>query len=288
MTDIIEMFSHQFMQNAMLASALASVACGLIGTLVVLNRMTYLAGGVAHAAYGGIGLAFALGWPVLLCTIGFSLAASLLMGLIMLQGLNSGRYGQGLAAGSTDTAVSVLWAAGMAFGIILIELSPGYAADLMAFLFGSIMAVPVAELQIMLVFDILLIAVLGHFRRGIWAVSLDFEFSTSRGLPVRFFFLLMVGMIAVSVVLLVRVVGLILVLALLTIPPYIAGLCCRSLGRRMALASLFSFLFCFCGILIAYYKDISPGSVIIAVSAGLYFLLALARRFLPIFKRSRS
>lgn len=263
-----EMLASPFIQNALLASLFASVACGVVGTLVVQSRLSFLAGGAAHAAYGGIGLAFHFSWPVLPCTVLFSLFASLLMGAVSLR-----RDGQPSGGPSgADTAIGVLWAAGMAFGIILIELTPGYAGELMGFLFGSILTVPASDLAAMACFDAVLLALLLFFHQGLWAVSLDREFARARGLPVNLLFLLLVGLTSVTVVMLIRIVGLILVLALLTIPPYLARMRGRSLYRTMALAAVLAMLFCCCGLIVSWFTDISSGASIIAVAAAAYFL----------------
>ncbi len=263
------------MQHALLAALLCSIACGIIGSLVVLNRLSYLAGAVAHAAYGGIGIAFLFSLPVLPCTAGFSLASSLVMARVMLKdgGIPSDN--------SPDTAIGILWAAGMAFGIILIELSPGYAGDLMGFLFGSILAVPARNLLLMAGLDALLLLMLLRFRQGLAAVTLDPDFARARGLPVRELFYLLVGMASLAVVMLLQIVGLILVIALLTIPPHMARQLTRSLAGMMTVAALLCFAFCLGGLALAYVFDLSSGAVIIAVAVTAYALqtgyLALRR-----------
>lgn len=267
MDNLVQMFSSPFMQHAMLAGFFASIACGVMGALVVQSRLTFLAGGASHAAYGGIGLAFHFSLPVLPCTILFSLLASLLMGTITLQNQRGNKNG-----GSPDAAIGVLWAAGMAFGIILIELTPGYTGELMGFLFGSILTVPSSDLIFMGIFDIILLALLFWFRQGLWGLCLDREFSRARGLPVDGLFLLLVGLTAVTVVMLIRIVGLILVLALLTIPPYLALARCRSLYSAMALSGSLAFIFCLVGLTVSWHTDISSGASIIAVAVAAYFI----------------
>ncbi len=268
----MSVLGYAFMQHAILAAFLCSVACGIIGSLVVLNRLTYLAGAVAHAAYGGIGIAFISGLPVLPCTMGCSLASSLLMAKIMVKG---GEIAPGKTA---DTAMGILWAGGMALGIILIDLSPGYAGDLMGFLFGSILAVPVGNLAVMAVLDLLLLGILYRYGQGLTAITLDPEFSRARGLPVRGIFFLLVGMTAVAVVMLLQIVGLILVIALLTIPPFMGRRMTRSLPGMMATASLLCFTFCLAGLGIAYVFDLSPGAVIIAVATLAYAIQTILKK----------
>lgn len=264
----MEILQYEFMQHALIASVMASIICGVIGTLIVCNRLSFLAGAVAHAAYGGIGLAFAFGFPVLVSTLSFSVAASILMALIILKKNAAGSF-----ENSSDAAIGLLWTAGMAFGIILIELSPGYAADLMSFLFGSILAVPKQDLIIMAVFNVLIFLVLGHFRQGLWAVTADLEFSRARGLPVNLLFMLLVAFISIAVVLLIRVAGLILVLALLTIPPAMALKFHLTIYKTMLLTGLLSLTFCLCGLVFSYYTDISSGAGIIAVATLAYVAL---------------
>ncbi|MDR0826536.1 MAG: metal ABC transporter permease [Desulfovibrio sp.] len=261
------LLASPFMRHALLAGLLAGIACGVTGVLVLQNRLTFLAGGAAHAAYGGVGLAFYFSLPVLPCTLLFSLGAAALMALLVLRGESEGQRGD-----AQDAAIGALWAGGTAFGIILIELSPGYSGDLMGYLFGSILTVPTADLVGMVFFDLLLLGLLFFFRQGLWALSLDKEFAAVRGLPVRRLYLLLVVFVALTVVMLIRVVGLILVLALLTIPASLARTFCRSLYPSMALAGLFSLLFCVAGLVFSWFTDISSGASIIVVAVAVYLL----------------
>jgi len=252
---VTEALGFEFFRNALLAGLLASVICGVIGSLVVVNRIVFLAGGVAHASYGGVGLAFFLGLPVLPVTTVFATLAALGMAWVTLD-----------ARERSDTVVGVLWAAGMALGIILLDLTPGYNADLMSYLFGSILAVPKADLLLMagLSGGVLLLAAL--FSRGLLVMSFDAEFARSRGVPVRFLHFLLLGLVAVCVVLVIRVVGLILVLALLTIPPFMAERRARSLPGMMLLSACLSAAFCVAGLYLSYALDLTSGASIIAVA----------------------
>lgn len=256
----MDILSLPFMQNAIAASVLASIACGIVGTLVVLNRLVFLAGGVAHAAYGGVGLAFFFGVPVLPCTLGFTLGSSLIMSSI------ARKYKE-----KADTAIGVLWAAGMAFGIILIDLTPGYNVDLMSFLFGSILTVSAFDLWLMVVLDIVIVGATLLFYPGLLSVSFDSEYAESRGLPAALLHMLLVCMAAISIVMIIRVVGLILVIALLTIPPFIAERTARNLATMMIAAVFWSVLFCICGLFIAFWFNLTSGASIIAVAAVCFF-----------------
>jgi zinc transport system permease protein len=258
---MLEALQYEFMRNALAAGLLASVICGVIGSLVVVNRIVFLSGGIAHAAYGGIGLAFFFGWPYLAGTLGFSLAAAMLMALVTLH-----------ARHRADTIIGVLWAVGMAIGVILLDLTPGYNVDLMGYLFGSILTVPRAALwQMALVAAVNLVIVLGRYPEFL-AMSYDEEFARIRGVPVRPLYLLMIAMIAVSVVVVIRVVGLILVIALLTIPPYIAEKYARSLLQMIGLAGLLSGGFTLTGLYLSYRFDLTSGATIILVAAAGFFV----------------
>lgn len=264
MMDILAM---EFMRNALLAGLLASVACGVIGTLVVVNRQVFMAGGVAHTAYGGVGLAFFLGLPVLPCAVAFTVLAALLMAA-----LSFGR------AERSDSIVGVMWAAGMALGIILMDLTPGYNVDLMSYLFGSILAVPQSDIVFMLVLDAFILAVVLFWYKDFLSLSFDLEFARSMGVPVRLLYALMQVMTAVTVIMVIQVAGLILVIALLTIPPMLAELFTKSLWRMMVLATLASLVFCLAGLAVSYHFDITSGASIIAMATVCYALTWLALR----------
>lgn len=257
---MIEAFSYTFMQNALAAGILASLACGVVGSLVVVNRMVFLAGAVAHTAYGGVGLAFLAGWPVVPTALGFTAAASL--------GMAQATWKQ---SERTDAMVGALWAVGMAFGILCIDLAPGYNTDLMSYLFGSILTVPRSDLWIMLALDVVLLGFTAWFYQDLLAFSFDPEFARARGVPVRLLHFLLPVMVAVSVVMVVQVVGLILVIALMSIPPFLAEQRSRSMAGMMIRASLSSAIFCTLGLVLSYWLDITSGASIITVAAVTFF-----------------
>ena len=260
---MIEALQYEFMRNALVAGLLASVLCGIMGTLVVVNRIVFLSGGIAHAAYGGIGLAFFFGWPYLVGTIGFSLAAALVMGAISMKSKHR-----------ADTVIGVIWALGMALGIILIDLTPGYNVDLMSYLFGSILTVPASELWVMGIMGALIAALVFFFYQDLLALSYDEEFARIRGVPVKALYLALIALLAVTIVMVIQVVGLILVIALLTIPPYIVEKYAKSLLQMMIGSSLLGVLFTVCGLWLSYRLDLTSGAAIIAV-AGIGFFISL-------------
>jgi zinc transport system permease protein len=263
---VIEALQFEFMRNALAAGLLASVMCGIIGTLVVVNRMVFLSGGIAHAAYGGIGLAFFFGFSYLLGIMGFALLMAVIMAAVSFK-----------ARHRTDTIIGVLWAAGMALGVILLDLTPGYNVDLMSYLFGSILTVPASDLWVMLIIDGVVLLFVGYYYHDLVSLSYDEEFAQVRGVPVKFLYFLLIAMIALSVVMVIRVVGLILVIALLTIPPYIAERLAGSLSKMMVYSVLLNILFTFTGLFLSYYFDLTSGAAIIMVAALFFFISLVVR-----------
>ncbi|MDA3894730.1 MAG: metal ABC transporter permease [Desulfobacteraceae bacterium] len=258
---MIEALQFEFMRNAVIAGFFASLICGIIGSFVVVNRLVFLAGGIAHAAFGGIGIAFFFGIPYMLGTLGFSLIAAMLMTAVMLK--NKTR---------ADTFIGILWAVGMATGIILLDLTPGYNVSLMSYLFGSILAVPDSDIWWMIALSIVTLSAGVFFYRDLLAISYDDEFARLRGVPVNLIYFLFIGLVAVSIVIIIRVVGLILVIALLTIPPYIAEKYSRSLAQMMVFSTLLAILFNLSGLWLAYTYNLTSGATIILVAAAAFFI----------------
>lgn len=273
---MIEALSYEFMQNALMAGLLASVICGVMGTLVVVNRIVFLSGGIAHAAYGGIGMAFFFGWPYLLGTLGFSLAAAMIMAVVTLR-----------AKHRADTVIGVIWALGMAVGVILIDLTPGYHVDLMSYLFGSILTVPGRDLWIMGGMGLVVAVLVGWFYQDLLAMSYDEEFARVRGVPVVPLYFLLIGLLAVTVVMVIQVVGLILVIALLTIPPFIMEPYARTLKQMMIGAILLGAAFTICGLWLAYAFDLTSGAAIIVVAGAGFFAVRAAESIRQMVRRGR-
>ncbi|NLI81138.1 MAG: metal ABC transporter permease [Deltaproteobacteria bacterium] len=265
---MIEALQLDFMRNALAAGILVSIVCGVIGTLVVVNRIVFLAGGIAHAAYGGIGLAVFMGWPFLAGTAGFSLLAAGIMAAVTLR-----------AKHRADAMVGVIWAVGMATGVILLDLTPGYHVDLMSYLFGSILAVPAEDLWQMAAMGSAVIWVVFWYYHDFLAMSYDDEFARLRNVPVTFLYCLLLGMIALAVVMIMRVVGLILVIALLTIPPFIAEKFSRSLCTMMVISAFLSCIFSVAGLWLSYWLNLTSGATIIMVAAAGFFAVVLWERF---------
>ena len=260
---MLEALQYEFMRNALAAGLLASIICGVMGTLVVVNRIVFLSGGIAHAAYGGIGLSFFFGWPYMVGTIGFSLTAAMIMAAVSIQ-----------AKHRADTIIGVIWAVGMSIGIILLDLTPGYNVDLMSYLFGSILTVPGSDLMQMFLVGVVIIAVVSYFYNDFLAMSYDEEFARIRGVPVKPLYFLLIGMLAVATVMIIQVVGLILVIALLTIPPFIAEKYSKSLFEMIVWSSVLSIFFTVTGLWLSYTFNLTSGATIILV-AGASFCVSI-------------
>ncbi len=264
---MIEALSFEFVQHALIAGILVSFAAGIIGSLVVVNRMVFLAGGMAHASYGGIGLAVYFGLPIFFGASLFAVAAALLIAYLTLHDRHR-----------IDTFIGLIWAVGMAIGIILIDLTPGYNVDLMSYLFGSILAVSSGDIWFMAILLVMILGVVTFWYRDILAVSYDSEYASLRGVNVRFFYSLILVLSALTVVIAIKVVGLILVIAMLTIPVYIAERLSRSLWGMMMLSGVIAMLFTLGGLWLSYNYDLTSGASIIMVSAGgLGLFLILSR-----------
>ncbi|WP_162328623.1 metal ABC transporter permease [Synechocystis sp. CACIAM 05] len=263
---VVQALQYEFMQNAIVASLLVSLACGLIGSFIVINRMVFISGGVAHAAYGGIGLGYYFAFNPLWGAFGFSLVMALAMGWV------ARKYQQ-----RSDTLIGVMWALGMAIGIMLIDLTKGYKADVASYLFGSILTVPRQELWLMAGLDLLIIILLFLLYKEFLAISFDPVYATTRNLPVDVLYLTLVAAIALTVVMVMQLVGLIMVIALLSIPAAIAGQYVRDVPQMMAVASGLGMVFCSVGLALSYSFNLSSGATIILV-ASIAYLISLAFR----------
>lgn len=258
---------HAFLQTALFAALLAGLACGVIGPYVVVKRITFLAGGIAHSVLGGMGAAAYFGFDPLHGALPAAIASALLIGWVRLQW-----------RAQEDTLIGALWAIGMAVGVLFMAKTPGYQADLMGYLFGNILLVPPESLWFMAGLDALLVTVAAVFHRPFLAVAFDEEFARLRGVPVGFFYLLLLVLVAVTVVLLIQVVGLILVLALLTLPAAIAGHYVHSLGRMMLIATALGALFSASGLALSYAPDLPAGPTIVLLAGAAYVASAFAVR----------
>ena len=266
MTELLGAFASQsFLQQALLAGLLASLGCGLVGPFVVVKRIAFLAGGIAHSVLGGMGAAVYFGFDPLLGALGAAVLSALIIGAVRLTWRTR-----------EDTMIGALWAVGMATGILFISRTPGYATDLMSFLFGNMLLVPARELWFMAALDLVLLATVMLGYRQFVAVAFDEEFARLRGVPVTFFYLLLLVLVAVTVVLMIQVVGLILVIALLTLPAAAAGQWTRSLAGMMLTAMLLGAALTSGGLALSYAPDLPAGPTIVLLAGAVYLISAVA------------
>jgi zinc transport system permease protein len=265
---------HSFLQYALLAGLLVSIPCGVVGSFVVIRRISYIAGGIAHSVLAGLGIVHYL--QVVHGMTGLSpLAGALVAALVaaMVIGWVSLHLKQ-----REDTVIGAVWAMGMATGIIFISLTPGYTTDLMSYLFGNILMVTSGDLWLIAALDVIVLATIALFHKQLLAVCFDGEFAGLRGVHVQRFYFLLLGLTALTVVLLVSVVGIILVIALLTLPAAMANLFARRLWQMMLLAGLICALLTTGGLAISYGPDLPAGAVTIILTGAAYFLTALVRQ----------
>lgn len=270
---MIELFSYQFVWVALFVSFLVSICSGVIGSMIVANKNVFVAGGVAHSAFGGVGLALFCGFSTMLGALCFGVAMAIFLAYAFLYQRER-----------LDAYVGASWAFGMAIGVILIDLSPGYNSDISSYLFGSILAVGTDEMIAMAAFDIFLIIFVRLYYYEILGLFYDSEFCQTKGLNVNVWISVVFVLIAIGVVLSMSVAGLILVLAILSIPAYIANLFSHSLGSMMFISWLISLIFMWAGFFIAYYLNISIGACIVVLLAlGMFsamLIYKMTRRFL--------
>lgn len=259
---MIEALGYEFFRSALLAGLLASVVCGIIGSYVVVKHMISVAGGISHAAFGGIGLGYFLGIDPLTGAFWFTMG----LGGIIWGLMERGRQ-------HIDTLIGAFWAGGMAFGILCISLTPGYTPDLFSYLFGNILLVPPEHLFLTGIMAAIVVGSVSALYPALQAVAFDAEYATISGLPTRWLNLLILLLIAASVVVLIQVVGIILVIALLTLPAAIARNFIRTLKGMMILSTLIGMILTTSGIFLSWMYDIPSGSTIILMGVALFLLV---------------
>lgn len=261
---MLDSLSYTFMQNALLSGVLIAIISGIVGSLIVVNRMVFLSGGIAHSAYGGIGIAIFFGLPMMLSTSLFSLFVTIIIALYSYKKREK-----------LDIIIGLTWAMGMSLGILLVDLTPGYNTDLMSYLFGSLLAVSQSDINFMFSLLILVLAVVSIFYREILSVSYDSEYASIRGVKSKLFYTIILLLSSLTIVISIKVVGLILVIALLTIPIYIAQKFANSLFSTMVISALLSLIFTTSGLFISYTYDLSSGPSIILVGSIVLFFIFL-------------
>jgi len=255
------LWQFEFMRHALLTGLLVSIACGIIGTLVVVKRIVFLSGGISHTAYGGIGLGYFLGFNPIWGAMIFSILAAL--GIAWVRQHASQRE---------DTLIGIMWAMGMALGIFFIDKTPGYAPNLMSYLFGNILTVPMHDIIMITLLDVVIVLIVFALFKEFKALTFDEEYAAVSGLPVVVLNIILFCLIALTVVVMIRAVGIILVIALLTIPAAIMVQFRLSLERTMAYAILLGMIFTTLGLVISAVFNITSGATIIMLACLGYII----------------
>jgi len=264
---VIEAILHyRFMQNALLAALLASIVTGIIGTIAIEKKLISMSGGIAHASFGGIGLGYLLGFEPIWGGLMFAVASSAMISRLP----KSTRL-------KADTMIGILWSFGMSLGILFITLAPGYMPDMTSYLFGDILSVSSGFIVYIAVFTVVVIALFAMLYHPLVLYLFDEEYATARGINVTLLRWVVYIIIPIGIIVLVKVVGIILTIALMTIPVSIAKLYFNSIGKVVGFSMLFSFVFCLAGLAVAYYANIPSGVCIVIISTLVYLLLVFSR-----------
>jgi zinc transport system permease protein len=262
-----------FLRYALISGLLAAVPFGIIGSFVVVRRISYIAGAISHCVLAGVGLGLylqqAVGIAWFTPFVGAILASLLAAVILTVVSLH--------AKQREDSVIGALWAAGMAIGLLFIAKTPGYN-DPMSYLFGNILLIGKSDIYFVLILDIVVVTVVSLFYNKFLALCFDEEYAELRGLNTGLLYLALLCLTALTVVLLVRVVGIVMVIALLTLPAAIAGNFAGNLWQMMVLATIFCALFVFSGLWMSYSYDLPSGPVIILIATVFYLLVVAVLR----------
>ncbi|MEK7719350.1 MAG: metal ABC transporter permease [Bacteroidota bacterium] len=264
MENLMSLLAMNFFRNALLASLLASITCGIIGTYIVSRRIVFISGGITHASFGGIGMGYYMGFDPIL--------GAVLFGIFSALGIE---FFTRKADLREDSAIAMLWAFGMALGIIFIFLTPGYAPNLMSYLFGNILTVSLTDILFLTFLTLGIGAFFILFYRMILFISFDEEYALTNNTPVRLFNMILICLVALTIVLNIRVVGIILVMSLLTIPQAISNLFTRYFHKMIFFSIFFGFVGSISGLVFSYVYDIPFGAAIIFALVLMYCIAKL-------------
>lgn len=262
----MNLLQYTFFQHALLGSLLASIACGIIGTYIVTRRLVFISGGITHASFGGIGLGLYAGISPILSAAVFSVLSA--FGVEWLSKRKDMRE---------DSAIAMFWTLGMALGIMFSFLSPGFAPDLSAYLFGNILTITQTDLLMLGILAILLILFFTLFIHPIIYVAFDREFARSQGIPVVVLEYILMMFIALTIVSCLRMVGIVLAISLLTIPQMTANLFTNKFKRIIWLSIAIGYLSCLGGLLISYRLNVPSGASIIFFSILIYIACKIGK-----------
>lgn len=259
--NILDLLQYEFFTNALIGALFASIACGIIGTYIVIKRLVFISGGITHASLGGLGIGFYFGInPVIAAMIFSILSAFGIEWLSSRQGVRE------------DSAIAAFWSLGMAVGIICIYLKAGFAPNLSDYLFGNILTITKTDIYLFLFLSVVLAFIFSYFRKEILYTAFDPDFARTRNLPVKLIEYTMMLFIAVTIVLTIRLVGVMLLMSLLTIPQMTANLYTANFSKMIFLSILFGLIACMIGLLLSAYINVPSGAFIIFVLIAVYLL----------------
>lgn len=257
---------YDFMRNAVIAAVLASIISAIIGVIVIEKKLVMLTGGVAHTAYGGVGLGYLLGFEPIIGGGIFAVLASVLIGFMKKKNDKL-----------SDVFIAIFWSVGMALGIVFISMSSGYAPDMSSYLFGNILTVTSFDVIALLVLAVIVSVTFFSFNKYIESYLFDEEFLSVRKVNVTVIETITHVIIALSVVVLIKITGIILILALLAVPTATGMLVCKRFIPRVLLSALFGCLYCFVGIVLSYEANLPTGATIIIVSSIIFFIIKVSK-----------
>jgi len=261
-----DLITYDFFRNALLAALLAAISCGIIGTYIVSRRMVFISGGITHASFGGIGIGYYFGFNPIVGAALFAVLSAL--------GIE---YSSRKTEIREDSAIAILWALGMAVGVIFVFITPGYAPNLMSYLFGNILTVSTTDIVLLLSLCIIICAFFILQFKNILYIAFDEEFARARRMPVTLLKYIMISLIALTIVFNIRVVGIILVISLLTIPQTIANMFVKRFYDIMWLSVLIALLGTLSGLYLSYVLNIPSGAAIIFFLVILFFLARILK-----------
>ncbi|MCK4266490.1 MAG: metal ABC transporter permease [Thermoplasmata archaeon] len=259
-----DLLGLEYMQNALIAGLLASVACGIIGTYVVVKRIVFISGGISHASFGGIGIARFLGFEPMIGALIFALASALGIGVMSRKGKQR-----------EDTSIGILWVVGMAIGFLFLQLTPGYGIALESYLFGNILMVTRTYIYYILALDIAVIVIMGLLYKEMMATTFDEEYAEVSTVPTGLIYMILLSLVAITVVTLIKIVGVILVIALLTIPPALSGKVTHNIKRMITLSILLGMGFVVAGLWVSAYLDLRSGATIVILAGAVLLFVNL-------------
>jgi len=268
---MFELLHYQFFQNALMVALLASILSGVIGTYIVVKRISLISGSIAHAAFGGLGISYFLNYNPFFGGVIFSLGIAVMIAWLRKKAQNR-----------LDVLLTFLWATGMAIGLVFIFLTPGYSTDLFTYLFGNILLVSRQEIMFILFLDIAILTIVYFMFNVFLAVTFDEEYSETRNTPVTLVYMVLFSLIALTIIATIKVVGIVLMMAILTIPAATAQLFHSTVKRIMLSSSFIALFSIITGLFLSYYLNFATGPIIVLIISLIYLCgLFLTRLGLP-------